>query len=300
LLIVVACAVTGAFAAGPVFAHGPAGNRFFPQTLVIQDPFASDALSVPTISHRKLPASDGQPATTETATSVNFSKRMTPNFAIGLNATYLNLNPDEGTTTNGFDNYALTFKYQFHEDDTHETVASFALNWDIGGSGVKRVGAQSFSTLIPTLLFGKGFGGTSAKYLRPFAVATQLGFAYPTDHNTTITNAAGQTEAVQNPNAVNWGFAIEYSLPYLKSFVSDTNVKKPFAHLVPLVEFAFQTPVSQGSGGTTGTVNPGVLWVGNKMQLGIEAIVPVNDSSGKNIGVIAQLHFYMDRIWGAP
>jgi hypothetical protein len=47
---------------------------------------------------------------------------------------------------------------------------------------------------------------------------------------------------------------------------------------------------------TTGTINPGVLWVGNAFQFGIEALIPINRQSGTNVGVIAQLHFFLDDI----
>jgi hypothetical protein len=61
-----------------------------------------------------------------------------------------------------------------------------------------------------------------------------------------------------------------------------------------------QTPVSTTitSGTvTTGTINPGVIYVGNKFQVGVEAIIPVNRQSGTGVGVIAQLHFYLDDIF---
>ena len=47
---------------------------------------------------------------------------------------------------------------------------------------------------------------------------------------------------------------------------------------------------------TTGTINPGVIWVGNNFQVGVEALIPINRQSGTNVGVIAQLHFYLDDI----
>ena len=49
--------------------------------------------------------------------------------------------------------------------------------------------------------------------------------------------------------------------------------------------------------GTTGTINPGILWAGQSVQLGIEAVIPVNGRSGSKTGVIAQLHFYLDDIF---
>jgi hypothetical protein len=63
-----------------------------------------------------------------------------------------------------------------------------------------------------------------------------------------------------------------------------------------VIEFAMQTP-SDAGGGTTGTINPGLLWSGKYTQLGIEAIVPVNHASGDNVGVLMQLHFYVDDIF---
>ena len=66
------------------------------------------------------------------------------------------------------------------------------------------------------------------------------------------------------------------------------------AHLTPVVEYAFSSPVQAGGGGTTGTINPGIIWSGQSVQFAIEAMIPVNKASGGNVGVIAQLHFYVD------
>jgi hypothetical protein len=59
----------------------------------------------------------------------------------------------------------------------------------------------------------------------------------------------------------------------------------------------FTTPVANNFGNsfiTTGTIQPGVIWVGNYFQVGVEAIIPVNGQSGSNIGVVGQLHLYLD------
>ena len=78
-------------------------------------------------------------------------------------------------------------------------------------------------------------------------------------------------------------------------------------HLIPIVEGSFQTPVSNtGSLGavTTGTINPGVIWVGDYFQVALEAMVPINRASGTGVGGIVQLHLYLDDIFpktiGAP
>jgi hypothetical protein len=64
-----------------------------------------------------------------------------------------------------------------------------------------------------------------------------------------------------------------------------------------LVEATLQTPVANtftSGTATTGTINPGFLWIGNGFQVGVEALIPINRQSGTNVGVIAQLHFYLD------
>jgi hypothetical protein len=74
----------------------------------------------------------------------------------------------------------------------------------------------------------------------------------------------------------------------------------PFLNrMVPLVEFNLSTQVANlnGEEHTTGTVNPGVIYVADKYQLGVEAIIPVNRASGDGVGVIGQLHLYLDDIF---
>jgi hypothetical protein len=70
--------------------------------------------------------------------------------------------------------------------------------------------------------------------------------------------------------------------------------RKSRQSLIPIVEFQMSTPVANNEGNsfvTTGTINPGVIWVGTYFQVGLdEAQVPVNRESGHGIGVIGQLH----------
>jgi hypothetical protein len=58
-----------------------------------------------------------------------------------------------------------------------------------------------------------------------------------------------------------------------------------------------ETPLDRGGGGTTGTVNPGVIWAGQNIQLAVEAVVPVNRRTGGSVGWIAQLHFFLDDLF---
>jgi hypothetical protein len=84
-------------------------------------------------------------------------------------------------------------------------------------------------------------------------------------------------------------------MPYLKSSVVDLGMPEFFNRLIPIVEVALQTPVAGTV--TTGTVNPGFVWVADSYQIGVEAIIPVNRQSGTGVGAVAQLHFFLDDIF---
>jgi hypothetical protein len=298
-LLAVLAASSSLVATEPASAHGFAGKRFFPATLATEDPFVADELSLPTVAYSKQPAGDDSPATRETDFSIDVSKRVTENLGFGFGATYKRLRPDEGDTQRGFDNLAASVKYKFYQNDERETLLSAGIDWDIGSSGSKRVGAESFSTITPALFFGKGFGDlpSEAKFLRPLAVTGLVGIGIPSRAGTTTVSDEGDVSVERHPHTLEWGFAIEYSLPYLQSFVQDVGLREPFNRMIPVVEFAMSTALDRGASGTTGTVNPGIIWAGQYVQLAVEAVIPVNSRSGNRVGWIAQLHFFLDDLF---
>lgn len=295
-VLVFCVASTSLLAHGPAAAHGFAGKRFFPATLVIEDPFVADEASLPTISFLK---SSDQPSTRETDFAVDMSKRLTETFGVGFGAVYKQLQTEGADTQHGFDNLAASLKYQFFKNDEHEAIASVGLDIDIGGSGSKRVGAESFSTFTPAIFFGKGFGDLpqEMKYLRPLAITGQVGIGIPSSARSTTVSDEGDVSVDQHPNKLKWGFALEYSLIYLQSAVQDAGLREPFNRMIAVVEFPMTTALNRGASGTTGTVNPGIIWSGQYFQIGAEAQIPVNSSSGRGVGWIVQLHFYLDDLF---
>jgi hypothetical protein len=288
-------------AASPAWAHGLIGQRFFPATLAIDDPFVADELSLPTVSLRQFPSSGDSPAFRQTDISAEFSKRLSPDLGFSLAGDLTVLDPDHGPTQSGFDNMEVSLKYVFFKSPEHETLLSAGVSWDVGGTGSKRIGAESFDTVTPRLFFGKGLGDLpdSLELFKPIAVTGAVGVALPTRRfNKTITvTDEGEVEVDKELNAkvVQWGFTTQYSLQYLQSFVRDVGLPAPFNRMIPLVEFAMETPVEgPQSGHTTGTINPGVIWFGRYLQVGLELELPVNRESGKGVGVLGQLHFYLD------
>jgi hypothetical protein len=284
------------------FAHGFAGARFFPATLSTDDPFVSDELSLPTVSTIRTPDDDG---TRETDISVNIAKRITPQLGIEIGETLSVLNPHKGQTTNGFGNLELAGKYQFLKNGPHEAIVSVGLDVEIGGTGSRSIGADPFSTWSTAIFFGKGFGDLpeALRFLKPIAITGVAGIAIPTSASTrsiTVNDQTGEREIEieRHPDVLELGFALEYSVIYLQSQVQDMHLPAPLDRLIPLVEFAMETPLNRGPGApTTGTVNPGVIWAGEYFQVGVEAVVPINEHTGNNVGVIAQLHFFLDDLF---
>jgi hypothetical protein len=77
-------------AVGLTHAHGVIGKRFFPATLVVDDPFVSDELDLLKVN-KGSKNEDG----TETSVGFEFSKRLTPDFDLSVGWDYLFFDPRE-------------------------------------------------------------------------------------------------------------------------------------------------------------------------------------------------------------
>jgi len=302
-----ALAVMLALCAWPALAraHGLAGKRFFPSTLTIDDPFVADELSLPTFLHIKQPGDSEAPAGQFTNISGEFSKRIFPDVGITLGGEWNLLDPaPNNRTESGFGNLEVTLKYQFFTNTAHETILSAAFGWEAGGTGRQKAGAESFDIFRPAILFGKGMGDLpeALAWLKPFAVTGIVEGVLPSrsGNKKLTTNDDGdlEVEIEKNPNVFHWGFAVMYSLPYLQSFVRDVGLPVIIKSLIPLVEIDINNPLDRGfAGKTTGTVNPGIIWAGKYFQIGLEAVVPINERTGKNVGIRGQLHFFLDDLF---
>jgi hypothetical protein len=284
----------------PAFAHCFVGARFLPATLATDDPCVADELSLPTISAF---GTGDVPSTSEVDISGEFSKRITDTIGVSIASTWSHITSPDMPTVHGFQNLETTIKWQLATLARHEFVMSAGLSIEWGGTGAQAVGAESFSTYTPTVWFGKGFGDLpdSLDWLRPLAITGQVGYAIPGSAGTlTVDPDTGDVDAEYHPQVLRWGGSLQYSMPYLRSNVVDLDLPEFLNRMNLIVEAALETPVANTltSGGlTTGTVNPGVIWTGNYFQVGVEAIVPVNRQSGSNVGVIAQVHIYLDDLF---
>jgi hypothetical protein len=288
-------------------AHEIVGNRFFPATLAIDDPGVNDEMALPTISMSK---TGDDPSFKQLDVSGEFAKRITDDFAISVAPTWSRLYAPGGPTMNGargFQNLETLFKYRLFKNAEHEFVMSAGLEIEWGGSGAQSVGAERFNVYTPTIYLGKGFGDlpSSLNWARPFAITGQVGYSIPGVSKITTATFNPDTgeqdiDTEFNARVLNWGATLQYSMPYLKSVVVDLGLPDFINRLIPIVEASLQTPISNTATSgtvTTGTINPGIIYVSNKYQVAIEAMIPVNRQSGTSVGVIGQLHFYLDDIF---
>ena len=240
-------------------AHCFVGARFLPATLATDDPCVADELSLPTISWSR---TGDIPPGTELDISAELSKRITAEFGISVGSTWTQIRQPGAATIAGFNNLETAFQYQLLKDGPHELALLVGLNVEWGGTGATNSGlASNFSTLTPTFSFGKGFGDLpdSVGWMRPFAVTGQVGYQIPT-------SSFDLVEQVPIPQQLFYGASLQYSMPYLKTNVIDLDLPDFINHLIPIVEAQFTVPVANNSGmpfTTIGTINPGVIWVGN-------------------------------------
>jgi hypothetical protein len=286
--------------ASPAAAHGIAGARFFPATLATDDPAVADELSLPTVSRSK---TGDEPSARETDVSGEWSKRLTRNLGISFHGDWTQFEAPGASRVSGFQNLETTVKYQFLTSAEHEAILSAGVSYEWGGTGRDKVGAESFGVVTPTLYFGKGMGDLpdSLSWLKPAAVTGTFGYAVPTrGHQLVEAPDCPDCAAVRQgtTRSLEWGVAFEYSLRYLQGQVKDLGLPAFVNQLTPLVEVTGSTPVVNGHGeGTTGSINPGVIWSGRRLQLGLEAQIPMNRASGSSVGVLFQVHWFIDDLF---
>jgi hypothetical protein len=120
-------------------------------------------------------------------------------------------------------------------------------------------------------------------------------------HCTRVRNGAsdpGGPAVDRHPDLLQWGLVVEYSLPYLQTHVTNLRLPAPLNRLFPLVEFDFQTGLDRGAAGkTTGTANPGLVWAGESIQVGMEIVLPLDDRMGNTVGVRGFFRMDLDEIF---
>jgi hypothetical protein len=256
----------------------------------MDDPGVSDEASVPTFTWQN---SGGSPAVNQYGFNFEYDKTITQNFGLGLNWGW-NLNQVAGgKTAGGFQNLNLTAKYQTYVNAPHEFIVSLGVVREFGGTGNTNQGADRFGSTSPTIYMGKGLGDLPIGPLRPLAVTGELSYNFQdVKQNSTQDNQGGQ-------NSINPALSIQYSMPYLQSQVKDHGLPDFFNHLIPLVELTWNVPTGgvMAPQPTTFTIAPGVIYMADTWQFGVEALIPGNTATGPHVGVIAMFHVFFDDLF---
>jgi hypothetical protein len=267
---------------GLAYAYSAAGDRLFPSTILLPQLSPGDEFYLE-FDTRPLTGGTGNPSR-QTDFSATYGKMITENLGINFGETYSVINQDGAGNLYGFQNPDGEIKYEAVDDAVHEFIMSVGIDREFGGSGAMRVGAAFEGATTPALYLGKGLGDLDIGYLRPLAVTSYFGLQI--------------SDAPPRPNLALNGFVVEYSIPYLESKVQSFNLPDMVRHLTPIIEFLFTTPAGKSYGlAPTGMIAPGVSYAGEGWELAIEALVPTNRTTGKGIGVTAQLHIALDYLF---
>jgi hypothetical protein len=263
-------------------AHAIAGDRLFPATIATDDPSVASEISLPTVNWFPAPVDSSGNVPQIKSIGGELDLLVLPNFALGISDGWSAQTARGENGAYGFDNIEVSAKYKFFEDDDHEMLMSVGLVADIGGTGAVNAGADSLSTFTPTFYFGKGMGDLpdSMALLKPLAITGTIGLGLP--------------QGGGNPYTFEPGIAVEYSMQYLKTAVKDYDLPEFLNHLVPLVEVPLSVGLNRGSSTWGGTVNPGVIYLANTWQMGIEATIPVTANDQHGVGIAAQFHVFLD------
>ena len=267
------------------------GGRELASTLQFDDPDIEDELVLPRIQGFKEHDDGGNGWSTEY--SAEFSKRITRDFAIGIEGEYVDQSEDAGGG-NGFGNASLSAKYNLLDNKQSESKVTAGFEWNIGGTGSSNIGSDDYSTLQPQIFFAQGLGNVGPRWAKPLAVTGAVGLTIPTDDFSDETDeATGMTTRTRNQTEIDYGFSIQYDLPYLHEKLGG-NVAAPFKNIIPLVEFAFETPLDGAEKTTRITANPGFSYMGDGYEITAEALIPLNGQTGQGVGFTAQAKFDLE------
>ncbi len=133
-------------------AHGVVGDRFFPATLAIDDPFVADELAIPTFA--LLHSNDN---VRELALDFEYAKRITDRFAISVAQGW----HSQRRVGAGWQNLETSFKFQAFESPIHEFVLSAGVEVEWGRTGA------SGSVLSPRRSSRRLSGGARVRVICP-------------------------------------------------------------------------------------------------------------------------------------
>jgi hypothetical protein len=275
--------VLGGFMTARAHAHGVVGQRSFIEPFITEDvnPKNEFVIARPEWDHSR----DGRTL----SLGFGLEKKISDRFSLTLDSQWDDITPKprDEPHASGFNNLGITLKYAFFIDPEHEAITSVALE-STAPTGTEQVGAEKDWSFKPFLLYGKGAGDlpNTLKYLRPLAVQGDAGFEISTDHDRTTTLAHN--------------IAVEYSIPYLQSFVRDFGLRWPFNALIADTEFNFEHGVNgEEHGKTAAFVTPGFVYMDRYVEVGVAGRFPLNARAHEELdwGIVWIVDIFIDDIF---
>lgn len=250
--------------ASSVHAHGTVGQRTFIEPFVTEDANPKNEFVI------ARPGFFNTDEGNEFSLGFAVEKKLAENFSLALEGEWTAERIGREPNATGFQNPAILFKYSLWKSPEHEFILSPALELELP-LGDREVGAERHPAVTPLLLYAWGLGNLpqSLSYFRPVALMGDVGCEI-------LTNA--ETETVLRYNAL-----LMYSLPYFHSYVYDPGTPWPFNRLIPLVEFNFETRVNGGARTTEARLTPGLMYLGQSLQLGVAGQFPLNHTTEREL-----------------
>ena len=224
-------ALAGASAAlwvAPSYAHSVCGDRIFPATLAIDDPGVTDELSLPTLTWLPQNANGAQ----EFDATFNWAK---PSFRTSRCRSEPVRPGSIPADTAG--------RPSTPKRSTNSSASPNTSSWARSGSKSSGATPEPAPWLGPLLLFA---GARRRQRLRRSADRHEPPAPVRPDRAGELDHPGpGVRQRTQYATTINYGFSIQYSLPYYNSHVGE--ISNDFVkHLIPLVEGVFSTPSPTG------------------------------------------------------
>jgi hypothetical protein len=269
-------------AAEQAYAHGVVGQRSFIEPFVTEDvnPKNEFVIARPEWDH----GSDSR----NFLLGFGLEKKLADTFSITLDGEWDSVSPTDpqDPQATGFNNLGITLKDAVYINPEHEGIISAAVE-ATPPVGTAKVDAEQDWSFKPFLLYGKGFGDLpgAARWLRPFALQGDGGFEISIDHDHTTTLV--------------YNFCLQYSLPYLQSFVYDLGLPWPLNDLIPVTELNFEQGIhGQEAGQARIVTTPGIVYMDRYVEVGVAGRFPLTDDAHQDLnwGVIGIVDLFIDDI----
>ena len=216
----------------------------------------------------------------DTSIQFEYDKRVTDEFGFAFNDDYNVNQQNNAKTQTGWDDLTVTAKWAKCIDPDNDVQLGFGIIREFGRTGTSHIGSDQYGNTAPTVYLGKGADFIPVPMLQPLQFTGELSYAIADKEFKQYTTTSAMTGPMTGPttspmtgltsttdnngyaNAWVGSFSVQYSIPFLQNSIKDFGLPEPFAHLIPVAEFTWQSTASGGGGDPTSwTLAPGVIYL---------------------------------------